>query len=643
MMALRNIGIFAHVDAGKTTLSEQLLAHAGAIRTRGSVDQGTAHTDRLDVERRRGISVQATCVQFVWQGTRINLIDTPGHTDFSAEVERSLWALDGAILVVSGVEGVQPQTEVLFHALREQNIPILFFINKTDRESVDKTRVFQEIKTLLTPDCVFPDNYDALCELICGMEDDLLERYLAGALPDCTELRKRLKKLSRMGKVYPVLSGSALHDHGTEQVLDGIIEWLPEPVSCRDICGVVFAIQQDRTLGRGAWVRLYGGELNNRDTLTLPHGTDPITGEKKFIQQKITQIRNVDGKDIGMLQAGNIGIVYGLSDVSVGFVFGDKAVLPRTVTPGRLRAPLISVQVIPDASEQMPALRNAFQILTDEDPLLQARYSSTLSQLHLQIMGMIQLEILHETLESRFALKAHFSEPSIIYRETIAKKSIGFAAYTMPKPCWAILKFQLEPGERGSGILFRSTVPGKDILPRYQHQVEQALPTALSQGRLGWQVTDLKITLIDGSHHQFHTHPLDFIVATPWAIQDGLQRAGSILLEPILEIRFLLPPECVGKVMSDIHCMRGEVTDTRSENTRVVLTALVPAQTSLNYATDLAILSGGRGGMSVCLHSYRECSDIENHISPRRSIDPLDTARYILAARSALEGDIYDE
>ena len=643
-MELRNIGIFAHVDAGKTTLSEQLLMHAGAIRRAGSVDEGTAHTDNLPVEQRRGISVKATCVRLTWRGTDVNLIDTPGHVDFSAEVERSLWALDAAVLVVCAVEGVQPHTETLFQAMREQGIPVLFFLNKTDREGADVQRVLGQIRRLLSPDAVLMTDMEAQTELVCAQDDTLLERYLSGETFDEAFVRERLADMSRRAMAYPVLSGSALRDEGVEPLLDAMVDCLPGPAqeAQTGLCGVVFAAAQDRVLGRGVWVRLYAGRLENRAPVTLPAGVDPLTGEERLVQRKITQIRRVDGTDAGSLAAGEIGVVYGLGDVGVGFVLGDSALLPRRVEPGRLRTPLITVQVLPEKAEDMQALRTACEALSAEDPLLQVHYAKALNELQLHVMGTIQLEILSELLETRFGMKVTFSKPAVIYRETISKASFGFAAYTMPKPCWAILRFDIEPAPRGSGVTFRSTVPVRDIMARYQHQVEQALPLALHQGRLGWQVTDVNITLSEGNHHLIHTHPLDFIVATPWAIQDGLQRGGSTLLEPILEVRFLLPPDCVGRVMSDVALMRGEVTHTDTDSDRVLMTALVPVATSVDYASTLASVTSGRGSMSVKLHGYRDCPLELGATAKRRSVDPLDTSKYILAARSALEGGIFN-
>ncbi len=642
-MTIRNIGVFAHVDAGKTTLSEQLLMHSGAIRRIGSVDAGTAHTDNLPVEQRRGISVKATCVSMEWRGTTINLIDTPGHVDFAAEVERSLWALDAAVMVVCAVEGVQPHTETLFQALKEQKISTIFFLNKTDREGADVPRVLAQIKRLLTPDAVLMADDDGVTEFVCAQDDELLERYLSGEKFAADFVRARLADMTRAAQAYPVYSGSALREEGVVPLLDAMVDLLPPPESNGEgLSGVVFASTQDRLLGRGVWVRLYAGSLENRAPVTLPAGVDPLTGEEKLVQRKITQIRRVDGSDAGSLAAGEIGVIYGLGDVKVGQVLGDETLLPRRVEPGRLRTPLITVQVIPEKPEDMQALRVACEALSAEDPLLQVRYAKALNELQLHVMGTIQLEIIQELLDTRFGMKVSFSKPAVIYKETIAQPASGFVAYTMPKPCWAIMRFEIEPAPRGSGVTFKSTVPVRDILLRYQHQVEQALPLALHQGRLGWEVTDVNITLVDGNHHQFHTHPLDFIVATPWGIQDGLQRGGSTLLEPILETRFLLPPDCVGRVMSDVALMRGEVTHTETDADRVLMTALIPVATSVDYASTLASATSGRGSMSVKLHGYRDCPLELGATSPRRSVDPLDTSKYILAARSALEGGIFD-
>ena len=633
--------LLAHVDAGKTTLTEQILSHAGAIRNPGTVDAGTTHSDTLSVERRRGISVKATCVRFFHNDTQIDLIDTPGHADFSAEVERSVWALDTAVLVVCSVEGVQPQTELLYSALQRQGIPVIFFLNKTDRDGSDPKRVLGQIQRLLTPKAVFMEDMDAITDLICDQDEALMERFLEGEILPQELLRQKAYDLAGQGKLFPVLTGSALHGEGIDALMDLMTACIPLQRDTAALSGIVFAAQQHKTLGRGLWVRLYGGTLDNRSTVSIPQLPDPVTGERINKTLKITQVWSPDGVPTGKVSAGEIAIVYGLGDTPIGTVLGDPSALPRTIAPGSLRTPVITVQAIPEKKEQMQALRQACQILAGEDPMLHTQYIRSLDELHLKVMGTIQLEILEELLRERFGIKVRFSDPAIIYKETITSAAEGYVAYLAPKPCWAILRFRLEPGPRGSGVTFSSTVPVRTIQTRYQNQVVQALPLALNQGRLGWEVTDIKITLTDGGEHKFHTHPLDFIVATPMAIQDGLVQGGSTLLEPILEVRFLLPQECVGKVMSDVNTMRGEVLDSFGDGDRVILNALIPVSTSLDYAVTLASSTGGRGAMSIRLHGYRECPLELGATTARRSVDPLDTSKYILAARSALEGGIF--
>ena len=642
-MSVRNIGIFAHVDAGKTTLSEQLLVHAGKLRHAGSVDKGTAFTDDLPVERRRGISVRASCVKLRWRDTDINLIDTPGHTDFSAEIERSFWALDAAVLVVDAAQTMQPQTETLLNAFKQQGLPFLVFINKMDRPNADIPKTLAKLNRRLDGKLAPLWDEEALAEAVCSSDDELLARYLDGEIPGREELRTRIGLLTAQGVLHPALQGSALRDTGVEALLDAVVDCLPAPVTTESrLSAVAFAAHEDKLMGRGLWVRVFGGALENRMALDILAGRDRVTGEDRYVQKKITQIRDASGSDVGVLRAGDVGVVFGLGDVKIGHVFGEKDILPRKVQPGLLKTPLITVQLIPEGPDRLNALREACNTLSAEDPLLEARFERAAGELHINVMGKIQLEILSEILMTRFGLKVRFGKPTVIYRETVAKRATGFAAYTMPKPCWAIIEFDIKPAPRGSGVKYRSNVQDRDIMMRYQHQIEQALPRALSQGRLGWQVTDVEITLTGGNHHLIHTHPLDFIVATPMAIQDGLRRAGSVLLEPILELRLVMPQEQMGRVMSDVRLMRGEVVDTQSDDDAVVMTALVPVAESLDYPNEFASLTSGRGSMSASLHGYRECPLELGATAARRGVDPLDTAKYILAARSALEGDIYD-
>ena len=646
--ALRTLGIFAHVDAGKTTLSERLLAHAGAIRTAGAVDSGTAHTDRLDIERRRGISVKAACVPLMWRGVSLQLIDTPGHADFAAEVERSMWALDGAVLLVSAREGVQAQTETVFRALERSHLPALIFINKMDRVGADAARVLSQLRRRLTPGAFLLSDPESAMAALAEVDEGALEDYLEGVIYDPETLSERLVPRVHAGQLYPVLCGSALQDTGVEPLLDAICRYLPPPRGDAEapLCGMVFAVEEDAVMGRGALLRLFSGQLENRQAVRIPlRAATDCTDRVRWEERKVTQIRalSVEGRgaDLGRLRAGEIGWVYGLTGIRVGSVLGDAALLPRPMTAGTLREPLMMVRVTPDRPEDRPALHRALETLSAGDPLLDVKQYRGVE--HLRVMGAIQLEVLQEVLPQRFGVPVTFGAPEVIYRETIRQSAVGFVAYTMPKPCWAVIRFELEPLPRGSGIEYRSVVPVRTIGERYQHQIEQALPTALQQGMLGWQVDDVRITLVDGSDHQFHTHPLDFIVATPMALMDGLRNGGSQLLEPIAEMLITVPEGLSGRIMSEIVTMRGETLETRltGEEGELCLIARVPVADSVDFPTRLQMLTSGRGQLSMRLHGYRDCPLSEGRTCERRGVHPLDTAKYILAARNALEGEIF--
>lgn len=640
-----NIGIFAHVDAGKTTLSEQLLLRAGAIRTPGSVDRGTAHTDRMDIERRRGISVRSTCAALRWRDVRINLIDTPGHSDFSAEVERSMWALDAAILLLSGVDGMQPQAEVLFASLVSQRIPTLVFINKMDREGADADAVIRQARVRLHPG-VTPMNDESMMAALADEDEQALEDYLEGTVYSREALMARTLPLMREMKLFPALCGSALKGEGISELLDAASELLlpREKAAGETPCGIVFALEEDSAMGRGAYIRMFSGQIRNRDQLMLcvVHEDAYIAAEREE-PRKITQIRDIAlegrGADLGVLGSGEIGVVYGLGDVRVGQIVGDSALLPRSMDAGSYKTPLLMVRVVPENAEKRPALLKALNALAAEDPLLDVRMF--LGEPHIRVMGAIQLEILTEQMQARFGLKVTFTEPEVIYRESIRQPAEGFCAYLAPKPCWAVIKFLIEPAPRGSGVSYRSVVPARRLKPRYLNQIEQGLSIALRQGVLGWQVDDVDITLIDGEDHQFHTHPLDFIVATPMAFMDGLRRAGSVLLEPVVEMRITVPSELGGKVMGEIVAMRGETKHTETIDSRdaMVLVCEAPVRTSVDFPIRLAAITGGRGALTMRVSRYQECAEM--HECPRAGVNPLDTSKYILAARNALDGQIF--
>ncbi|WP_028608445.1 GTP-binding protein [Paenibacillus harenae] len=653
---IRNIGIFAHVDAGKTTTTEQILFRSGRIRSLGSVDAGTAQTDFLEVERSRGISVRAAATRFAWKGITVNLVDTPGHVDFLSEVERSLRVMDGAVLIISAAEGVQAQTEVIWHALRERQIPTLLYVNKMDRIGADPMGTLRQIKRLLSADAApvqmplgVEDGFSGsvnlldaeggskgpylqlLEETIAERDESLLIRYLeSGSLPK-EELGRLLPALTQSAEMFPVLFGASNKGIGIEPLMQAMVSLVPPPAAAVEgpVSGVVFRIERDAAMGRIAYVRLYSGAIRNRDS---------VRNETRQIEEKVTQIRKIDGQkaeDVGLLAAGDIAAVCGWNQARIGDIIGCADDVPGET---RLAVPLLTVQVRWRSEAEYPAVVAALHELADEDPLLDLQWLQEQRELHLKVMGPIQIEVLTHVLRDRYGLAADFGQPSVIYKETPAQMGEGFIAYTMPKPCWAILRFKIEPGERGSGLVYSSVVRPERLLGSYQNEVARRVPEALQQGLFGWEVTDLKVTLIEGEHHVWHTHPLDFAVATPMGIMDGLSNIGVKLLEPMLSFRLSAPEETGGKLMNELVQMRGEFDTPVVRGDRMELEGTLPVATSLDFPARFGSLTKGRGALATFFAGYRECPPDVHAERERRGVNPLDQSKYILSVRKALAG-----
>ncbi len=650
MSKIRNIALFAHVDAGKTTITENLLFSGGNIRTKGNVDKGTSQTDFLEIEKEKGISVRSACVSFQKSEFTINLIDTPGHIDFSSETERALSAIDGAVLIISAVEGVQSHTETLWHLLQKLNIPTIFFINKIDRSGADVELVIDEINKILTKNTIslqkaeneasdsafvsnlFNENTETnieLIETIAEQNEPLLEKFLDDETITFNELKTNLQQAVHSCKLFPVLFGAAKNEVGTAELLDAIIDYLPAPkAENNELSGYIYKVEHDKTLGKICHVRLFSGKLKKRD---IVYNATQETEEKIAQIKKVYTQKYVDIEDI---ESGDIAAVTGLTKAKAGDIIGRADFERKNQLIDEIS--LLTVKVTAKNSADAPKLLSAFQQLSDEDPALNMQWLNDLRELHINIKGEIQLEILTEILKSRFSIEAEFDKPVVIYKETPAKAGEGYVRYWMPKPCWAIMRFKIEPAPRGSGVEYKSEVSFDKIKQRYQNQVEQTIPKALKQGIKGWEVTDLKITLIDGEDHEIHTHPPDFAIATPMGIMDGLQNCDTVLLEPILSFRITAPEEMLGTIASDLTKMRAEFGNPQFENGKVILEGKVPVATSMDYPIKLASVTGGKGKISTQFDSYRECALEHGKTIPYRGISPLDTAKYILHARNAL-------
>ncbi len=652
-MKTMNLGLVAHVDAGKTTLTEQMLYASGAVRTAGSVDSGTTQTDWLPVEQSRGITVQAAATDLTWRDTRFFLIDTPGHVDFSGQVERSLSVLDAAVLVVSAVEGVQAQTEVLLEAFHTLKLPFAVFINKIDRAGSDSVAVLAHLTRLLSPMgweplAVNPPNgegsesvaapchgledpayLERLVTAAAGVEESILETYLDSGRVAPDTLQSAIRRGVAGRRIVPVVFGASKLGLSVEVLLDCLNDWFPAASADTDgpFCAQVYKVEHEKGMGKVAFVRLFSGCVRNRDSVYLRRADQ---------EEKVTQIRRVLGRqkqDLGELTAGESGALYGLSSVKAGDFLGRVEPPNRTYS---MTQPLLTVQVLPAIAEERMPLLAALQELSDEDPFLDVLWIPEKEELHIRITGRMQLEILEILLRDRYGLSVTFSEASVIYKETLCKAGEGVEIYTMPKPCWAKVWFRMEPLPRGSGLQYDCVVPERRLLQRYRNHVATAVPRALEQGLYGWEVTDLKVTLIDGEHHLEHTHPLDFFVATPMGIMNGLEHCGTKLLEPIYAIRLTGPAEALGKTISLLVARRAVFDSPGAAGERFTLEGEMPVAESLDFPTAFASVTGGRGVFSARFSHYADAPAGVEATAPRRGVDPRDRAKWILHARQAL-------
>lgn len=638
-----NIGILAHVDAGKTSLTEQVLYLSGETRKKGSVDEGTAQTDWLSIERQRGISVRTASVSLHWRGKGVNIIDTPGHVDFAGEVERSLSVLDGAVLVLSAIEGIQAHTEVLWDALQAKKIPTLLFVNKIDRAGCDLHNLFSVLRKKFsshilpmeqvteegTRTCgLLPASEEIIYEGLAEADDHWMEQYLEGVPQTMQSLSAGLKELTENQRVFPLYFGSMSTGVGAEQLLDAVCSLFSEHGDvAAPLSGVVYQITHDKTMGKAAHIRLFGGVLRNRDEVFVPALGEP---------QKITQIRRFSGgrqTDLGVLEAGDIAAVYGLSGLRSGDAVGEYLEKNRY----SLAAPLLKVGVFPPDPAQMTVLVAALRELSEEDPLMEVEWDAQEREASIHITGVIQLEVVASLLKERYGLESFFTKPVVIYKETPSKAGVGFEAYTMPKPCWAVVKFEIRPGPRGSGLVYSAHVPNNKLYYRYQAHIETSLRESLKQGLYGWEVTDLEVRLVDGEHHTIHTHPLDFFVATPMALMNGLSNTGTTLLEPMTTARITAPEDALSRVIGDVLAMRGTFDSPVVSEGSFTMEARLPVATSMDYGVTLAAATGGRSVLTTRFDGYEPVALELGATTRRRGVNPLDWEKWILSCRNALQ------
>ena len=598
------IGILAHVDAGKTTLAEAMLFNAGQIRTRGRVDNGDSHLDTDAIERERGITIFSSQAVIEHADTRFVLVDAPGHIDFSAEAERTLRALDYAILVVGANDGVQGHTETLWRLLDRYDIPAFIFVNKMDLENLGREAVAAELQRLLGEGCLDAEKLlveGPSQEDVAALDERALEEYLdEGSLSMPT-----LRRLVRERALFPCFYGSAFKNEGVDEFLDGMGKLVEERVWPADFAARVYRVSHGDRGERLAWLKVTGGVLRAKQQMEG-------TAAGGAWCEKVDQVRIYNGAKFELAQeaaAGGICAVTGLSHVRPGDALGAE---PAGISP--MIAPVLTYTVLP-GEQDVHSVYAALSELADEDPMLGVSWNTHLEQIHLQLMGAVQLEVVERLLADRFGLVVGFAPGGILYKETITQPVEGVGHFE-PLRHYAEVHLRLEPLPAGSGVEF-GTVTSTDKLDLNWQRL--ALTNAMEREHLGVltgsPITDMRITLTGGRAHAKHTEGGDFRQATYRAIRQGLMEAQAmgtaVLLEPWYRFELEVPSECVGRALADLTRMSAEYEPPAMTGERATLIGRVPASEVQDYALDVAAYTSGLGRLYLELAGYAPCHDAE--------------------------------
>jgi len=636
-MNIINIGILAHVDAGKTTLTESLLYASGAISEPGSVEKGTTRTDTMLLERQRGITIQAAVTSFQWRGCKVNIVDTPGHMDFLAEVYRSLAVLDGAILVISAKDGVQAQTRILFHALRKMNIPTVLFINKIDQTGVDLQSVVQSVRDKLSADIIIKQTVSLSPEIVLEKNtsieawdaviennDGLLEKYIAGEPISQEELAQEEQRRVQAASLFPVYHGSAKKGLGIQPLMDavtGLFQPTGEQGSAT-LCGSVFKVEYTDCDQRLIYLRLYSGTLRLRDTVAL-------AGREKL---KITEMRIPSkGEIVRTDTAYQDEIVILPSDsVRLNDVLGDQTRLPRKMWSDA-PLPMLRTTIAPKTAAQRERLLDVLTQIADTDPLLRYEVDSITHEIILSFLGRVQLEVVSALLAEKYKIETAVKEPTVIYLEQPLKA----ASHTIhievpPNPFWASIGLSVTPLPLGSGVQYESRVSLGYLNQSFQNAVMDGIRYGLEQGLCGWNVTDCKICFEYGLYYSPVSTPADFRSLAPIVLEQALKKSGTQLLEPYLSFTLYAPQEYLSRAYHDAPKYCAAIETAQIKKDEVVFTGEIPARCIQAYRTDLAFYTNGR---SVCLTELKgyQAAAGEPVIQPRRPNSRLDKVRHMFS------------
>ena len=587
------IGLLAHVDAGKTTLSESMLYLSGRIRQQGRVDHGNAYLDTYELERARGITIFSKQAELVFGELKVTLLDTPGHVDFSAEMERTLRVLDYAILVINGADGVQGHTETLWKLLKQYRIPAFLFINKMDQNGTDAEKLLEELRVKLSGSCIrFGEAEDSeeFLENVAMAEEQVLETYLEHG----TIERGEISRLIRERKVFPCYFGSALKNIGVKEFLAGLECYAKERSYPEEFGAKVYKIARDPQGNRLTYLKVTGGVLKVRDLIRY-----------QDVEEKVSQIRIYSGEKYDAVQevrAGRVCAVTGLTKTYPGEGLGAEP-----PSEGPVLTPVLNYQLIlPEGCDTHGMLLKLRQ-LEEEDPELHIVWNEELGEIHAQLMGEVQTEILQSMIRERFQTEVTFGPGNIVYKETIKRPAEGVGHFE-PLRHYAEVHLLLEPGESGSGLVFAADC-SEDVLDRnWQRLILTHLAEKEHRGVLtGSSITDMKITLVAGRAHLKHTEGGDFRQATYRAVRQGLKSTESVLLEPYYEFRMEIPAEFVGRALTDIQRMAGEFQTPDTEGDFAVITGSAPVSEMRDYQLEVTSYTKGRGRLFCTLKGYAPC------------------------------------
>ncbi len=681
---IRNIGIIAHIDAGKTTTTERILFYTGRVHKIGEVHDGTATTDWMEQERERGITITSASTSCRWRDCQINIIDTPGHVDFTVEVERSLKVLDGAVVVFCAVGGVQPQTETVWRQADKYSVPRIAFVNKMDRIGADFYEVLNQMHERLGSHAapiqlpigkedsfkgvidlvewnmrIYKDDLgkemeildisddlleearkwkDNLIERLGEVDDTIMEKYLEGEEISKEELKAAIRRTVVKNKFCPVLCGTALKNKGVQLLLDAVCDYLPSPIDIPAIkgqnpktgeyeervpsdeapfCGLAFKIMTDPYVGKLTYVRVYSG--------TLSSGVYVYNSTRRAKERvsKIVRMHANRQEIVKEIFTGDIVAFVGLKETRTGDTLCDEQ-YPIILESMKFPEPVISLSIEPKTKADQDKLAMALKKFEEEDPTFQVRYNAETGQTLISGMGQLHLEIIVDRMKREFNVDANIGTPEVAYRETILKsvKSEGkYIQQSGGRGQYGHVVVEIEPGERGSGIEFVDKIKGGVIPKEYIPAVKDGILSEAQNGVLaGYPLTDIKVTLIDGSFHEVDSSEFAFKLAASIALSDGAKKAGLVLLEPIMDIEVTVPEEYMGTVIGDLNSRRCKITSLGQRGHLKVVRGDIPLAETFDYANVLRSLTQGRGTYTMEPSYYAEVpSNVAEKIIGKRN------------------------